>query len=226
MVHHHSAHPLVSASISVVPETNVDRAVVLLIALVECHTLLNSFRLIIFLASANQMKAVKGVPTFYSEALVTHLELDFVPKAVLVVGLEGILGGLELYRERSEVHEIAYIGFDFDLIGVGILVNIEICSGLHVVHLSINQLFDRLIHVDIFLCVIFCVHVVHLMESHLIGFNEGTIDVELTLILNAIVEEAWIHLTLLDNLLLGPQTRLYLVFSGHQPANHFVVLLR
>lgn len=138
MVHHHSAHPLVSASICVVPETNVDRAVVLVVALVESYALLNSFCLIVFLASANQVETVKGVPTFNSEALVTHLELDFVPKAVLVVGLEGIFGGLELYRERSEVHKIAYIRFDFDLIGVRILVDIEICSGLHVVHLSIN----------------------------------------------------------------------------------------
>ena len=64
------------------------------------------------------------------------------------------------------------------------------------------------------------------MESHLIGFNEGMVDVELTLILNVIVKEAWIYLTLLKHLLLGPQAWLYLVFSGHQPANHFVVLLR
>ena len=138
MMHHHSAHPLVSASVCVIPETNVNWAVVLMVALVESHALLNGFRLIIFLASAYQVEAVKGVPTFNSESLITHLELNFVPKTVLVVGLEGILGGLELYWERSEVHKIANIGFDFDLIGVRILINIEICSGLHVVHLSIN----------------------------------------------------------------------------------------
>ena len=75
--------------------------------------------------------------TFNTESLVSHLELNFVPKAILIIGLKALFGGLELYRERSEVHEIAYVSLYFNF-SVWIFIYIEFCICLHVVHFSIN----------------------------------------------------------------------------------------
>lgn len=136
------------------------------------------------------METVKGVTTFNSKSLVSHLKLDFVPKTILIIRQKSLFGGLELYRERSEVHEIAYISFDFNFFA-WIFINIEFCICLHVVHFSINELIDRLIHVNIFLCEVLRIHVIHLVKGLLISIDKHMIDVELTLILDAVIEEAW-----------------------------------
>ena len=106
VMHHHFGHPLVDATVRLVPEADEDGAVVGAIPIKQINTLPNGSCLIIFLACANQMKAVKAILTKFTKLTEPHFKLTLMPKTILVVDSKGLIRCLEFLRKGCQIYKI------------------------------------------------------------------------------------------------------------------------
>ena len=217
MMHDHSTHPLVHLLLRVVPESHIYRAVILDITLVEVDTLLNILALVVLLASTDQMKAVHRSLAF-TELLVAHFELHFVPQTVLIVCSQRIVRVSELRWERCQVDEVRVLTLDslfIRIVKVGLLV--------HIVELAIYLLLYGVIDLDILLGKLFLIMVVNVVHHVLVHLHHLLVEVTL---------HRWelrhIHLPIrcfLSQLFWCFEAPLDQVSSGHQLLDDGIALL-
>ena len=109
MVHHHFGHTFVHAALRIIPEANIHGTAVRQISLEQIITLLNILTLVVFSVSANQVETKQSFRlsrVLLAETAISHLELNFVPQSVFVIGGQSLFRRFELTRKGSHVDVI------------------------------------------------------------------------------------------------------------------------
>lgn len=190
VVHYHSAHSTVDASLFIEPKPYVNWAVVGLIVLVQVNSLLDRLDLIVLLASADQMKAVHACFTFLAKTFVAHLELALVPKTVLVVGRQGLLWCLEFSWERRQVDKVRALALQLNLVSF-FVSDVEGVVVLKVIKFAIYFFVDWLVDPNVLFSVVLLVEGVNVVHDVIVHGQQTLILVKTIQYLH------FIHLNLL-----------------------------